>query len=97
MTDATDRRPGLPAADLHERIREVTFALLLTKHRAIAPDEIAAATGAPGHGLPAILDVPVGKGRVLLFAFNPMHRYLNHGDFRWVYNAILNWNDLPKE
>ena len=56
MTDATDRRPGLPAADLHERIREVTFALLLTKHRAIAPDEIAAATGAPGHGLPAILD-----------------------------------------
>jgi hypothetical protein len=48
-------------------------------------------------GLPAILDVPVGKGRVLLFAFNPMHRYLNHGDFRWVYNAILNWNDMPRQ
>jgi hypothetical protein len=46
-------------------------------------------------GKPAILDVPVGKGRVILFAFNPMHRYLNHSDFRFVYNVILNWNDLP--
>jgi Zinc carboxypeptidase len=46
-------------------------------------------------GAPAILDVPVGKGHVLLFAFNPMHRYLNHSDFRFVYNAILNWDDLP--
>ncbi len=48
-------------------------------------------------GKPAILDVPVGKGRVILFAFNPMHRYLNHSDFRFVYNVILNWNDLPAE
>jgi hypothetical protein len=47
------------------------------------------------NGLPAILDVPVGKGHVVLFAFNAMHRYLNHSDFRFVYNAILNWNDLP--
>jgi len=46
-------------------------------------------------GMPAILDLPAGKGRVLLFAFNPMHRYLNHSDFRFVYNAILNWDDLP--
>jgi len=46
-------------------------------------------------GMPAILDVPVGKGHLLLFAFNPMHRYLNQADFRFVYNAILNWNDLP--
>ena len=46
-------------------------------------------------GLPAILDVPSGKGRVVLFAFNPVHRYLNHSDFRFVYNAVLNWNDLP--
>jgi hypothetical protein len=47
-------------------------------------------------GKPAILDLPVGKGRVILFAFNPLHRYLNHADFRYVYNVILNWNDLPK-
>jgi hypothetical protein len=47
-------------------------------------------------GKPAILDVPVGKGRVILFAFNPLHRYLNLSDFRFAYNAILNWNDLPQ-
>jgi hypothetical protein len=46
-------------------------------------------------GKPAILDVPVGKGRVLLYAFNPLHRYLNLSDFRFVWNALLNWNDLP--
>lgn len=46
-------------------------------------------------GKPAILDVPVGRGRVVLFAFNPLHRYLNHSDFRFAYNAILHWNDLP--
>ncbi|MBI1851372.1 MAG: peptidase [Planctomycetes bacterium] len=44
---------------------------------------------------PAILDVPAGKGRVILFAFDPLHRYLNHSDFRLATNAILNWNDLP--
>ena len=45
---------------------------------------------------PAILDVPAGKGRVILFAFNPLHRFLNHSDFRLVYNVILNHNDLPQ-
>jgi hypothetical protein len=48
-------------------------------------------------GKPAILDVPVGQGRVILFSFNPLHRYLNHSDFRFVYNALLNWNDLPRD
>jgi hypothetical protein len=47
-------------------------------------------------GKPAVLDVPVGKGRVILFAFNPLHRYLNLSDFRFAYNALLNWNDLPR-
>ncbi|MFQ5720590.1 MAG: hypothetical protein ACE5IK_13700, partial [Acidobacteriota bacterium] len=40
-------------------------------------------------GKPAIVDMPVGAGRVVLFNFNPLHRYLNHSDFRLVYNAIL--------
>jgi len=47
------------------------------------------------NGKPAVLDVPVGKGRVVLYAFNPLHRYLNLSDFRLVYNVLLNWNDLP--
>ena len=46
-------------------------------------------------GQPAILDVPSGKGRVLAFNFNPMHRDLNHSDYRFLWNGILNWNGLP--
>ena len=44
----------------------------------------------------AILDIPRhAGGRVLLYSFNPLHRYLNHHDHNFVYNAILNWNDFP--
>lgn len=46
-------------------------------------------------GKPAIIDVPAGDGRVIIFNFNPLHRYLTHSDFRFVYNAILHWNDMP--
>ncbi len=43
-----------------------------------------------------VLDVPRHRGgRVILYSFNPLHRYLNHGDHNYVYNAILNWNDFP--
>ena len=62
MTDALDRRPGLPAADLHERIREAAFALLLTERRPIDPDEIATSTGTPRGGLPTVLDQLAGAG-----------------------------------
>lgn len=37
----------------------------------------------------AILDVPVGKGRVLLFSTNPCYRWQNHGEFPMLFNAIL--------
>ncbi len=43
----------------------------------------------------AIVDIPrIDGGRVILYSFNPMHRYLNHGDFNYVYNALLHWNDF---
>jgi len=45
-------------------------------------------------GHPAILDLPSGKGRVIAFNFNPMHRDLNHSDFRFLWNAILNWGKI---
>jgi hypothetical protein len=47
-------------------------------------------------GKPALLDLPAGKGRVILFGFNPLHRYLNLSDFRFAWNALLHWNDLPR-
>ena len=51
-------------------------------------------------GRPAILDIPVGKGHVVSFNFNPVHRDLNLGDQRLLWNAIVNWQaivaGLPK-
>ncbi len=43
---------------------------------------------------PAILDVPVGEGRVLMFATNPCYRWQNLGEFRMLFNAMLNFDDM---
>jgi len=43
---------------------------------------------------PAIVDAPAGKGRLLLYATNPVYRWQNHGEFNMVFNALLNHNDL---
>jgi hypothetical protein len=47
---------------------------------------------------PFAIDVPggfTGKGRVVLFANNPIYRWQNHAEFNMVFNAVLNWNDMP--
>ena len=43
---------------------------------------------------PAIVDVPAGKGRVLLFSGNPCYRWQNHGEFNMLFGAVLAWNDM---
>ncbi len=43
---------------------------------------------------PAIVDVPAGKGRVILFATNPCYRWQNHGEFAMLFNTILHHNDI---
>jgi hypothetical protein len=45
-------------------------------------------------GHPAILDVPIGRGRIVAFNFNPIHRDLNRSDFRLLWNVLLNWQSL---
>jgi hypothetical protein len=45
-------------------------------------------------GRPAILDMPLGRGHVVAFNFNPIHRDLNRGDQRLVWNAVLNWEKI---
>ncbi|MEE9293162.1 MAG: hypothetical protein V3U83_09570, partial [Acidobacteriota bacterium] len=47
-------------------------------------------------GKPALFDIPVGKGRVIAFTFDPIHRLMSRSDFRIAWNALLNWNDLPE-
>jgi Zinc carboxypeptidase len=43
---------------------------------------------------PAVIDVPVGRGHVVLFANNPMWRQETHGSFMLVMNAALNYDHL---
>jgi hypothetical protein len=45
-------------------------------------------------GRPAVMDMPAGKGHVVIFNFNPFHRDLNRGDHRLVWNAIINWQAI---
>jgi hypothetical protein len=45
-------------------------------------------------GHPAILDMPVGRGHVVAFNFNPFHRDMNRGDHRMVWNTLLNWEAI---
>jgi hypothetical protein len=45
---------------------------------------------------PAVIDIEVGAGRVVLFATNPAYRWQNLGEFNMLANSLLNFNDLPK-
>jgi len=43
---------------------------------------------------PAIVDLPVGAGQVLMFMTNPVYRWQNFGEYRMLYNALFNYKDL---
>ena len=45
-------------------------------------------------GRPAVVDVPVGEGRVVMFATNPCYRWQNFGEFGMLFNAVMHYNDL---
>ena len=45
-------------------------------------------------GSPAVVDVPVGAGHVVLFANRPFRRWSTHGSHTLVFNTMLHWNDL---
>jgi hypothetical protein len=46
---------------------------------------------------PAVIDVPVGRGHVVMFANNPMWRHQTQGSFFLLFNAALNFNALDTE
>jgi hypothetical protein len=43
---------------------------------------------------PAVVDVPVGKGHVVMFATNPMWRHQTQGEFFLLFNAVMNYDNL---
>ena len=45
-------------------------------------------------GRAAIMDLHAGAGHVITFNFNPLHRDLNRGDQRLLWNAIINWRAI---
>jgi hypothetical protein len=57
---------------------------------------VAGPDGLGGH--PAVVSVPVGDGRVVLYGIRTLHRNQTRGSFALVWNALLNWDhlDAPK-
>ncbi len=45
-------------------------------------------------GRALVVDAPLGKGHVVMFANRPFWRYQTFGSFNLAFNAILNWNHL---
>jgi hypothetical protein len=43
---------------------------------------------------PAIIDEPLGEGRILMFAANPIYRDQTFGEYRMLYNALFNYRQL---
>jgi hypothetical protein len=41
-----------------------------------------------------LVDSPIGKGHVVMFAFRPFWRWQTQGTYAIGFNALLNWNDL---
>jgi hypothetical protein len=41
-----------------------------------------------------VIDAPVGKGHIVMFAIRPFWRWQTQGTFILGFNAILHWNDL---
>ena len=44
---------------------------------------------------PMVVDAAAGKGRVIMFANNPIYRWQTFGEHEMVFNALMFWNDMP--
>lgn len=62
-----------------------------------AADMLLSGTLAGGEALQhraQLVDAPLGKGHVVMFAIRPFWRWQTQGTYFLGFNAILNWNDL---
>ena len=49
---------------------------------------------------PAIVQAPAGNGQIVMFTTNPCYRWQNLGEFRMLFNSLLNYRNLnaaPKQ
>ncbi len=45
-------------------------------------------------GKPAVVDVPLGQGHIVMFAIQPFWRWETHASHALVFNTMLHWNHL---
>jgi zinc carboxypeptidase len=72
-------------------------ARVVMRFPADAADMLLSGTLANGGGLAnraAIIDAPLGKGHVVMFALRPFWRWQSQGTYTLGFNAIMNWNAL---
>jgi hypothetical protein len=98
---------GAPAADDMAQMRQIAreFGITMDEGRARAilrfpqnqDDMLLSGTLVGGQLLAnraQVVDAPVGKGHVVMFAIRPFWRWQTQGTYFLGFNAILNWNDL---
>jgi hypothetical protein len=100
-------RPEEPAADPTAQFRAMAqqFGVSFSSARARvvlsfspnADDLLLSGTLSGGQALArraALVDVPLGRGHVVMFALRPFWRWQTQGTFALGFNALLHWNDL---
>ena len=68
----------------------------ISRHGPIGPERTDAGRGGNPRAGRRCVDVPVGQGRVILFATNPCYRWQNLGEFNMLANAILYYKQLGR-
>ncbi len=84
-------RGGRGGAPLEDRAR------VILAFPANASDMLLSGTLAGGDALSgraAAVDVPLGKGHIVMFAIRPFWRWQTQGSFMLAFNAIMNWDHL---
>jgi hypothetical protein len=100
---AAERPQADEAAQLRQMARNAGIALSETRPRVVLrfpsnPNDMllsgALVGGQALSGRAVVVDVPVGKGHVVMFATRPYWRWQTQGLYFLGFNALLNWNDL---
>ena len=90
-------------ASIRQRMRAMGMAIDETRPRVVMQfpanpnDMLLSGTLAGGQAISnkaLAVDVPLGKGHVVMFALRPFWRWQTQGTYFLAFNAILNWNDL---